>query len=134
MRNFFPSRKKRAFIPSPSKTTPEKSPRTVASVASVIARSWCEPVHAFVAFSWHFSHALRPTNAASAGAALFVAGLRNESRTSASGHEATTRAAATTAASLHRARPSVTASGPRHLRRLERRPADGGRHVDLDDS
>jgi hypothetical protein len=39
IRNLLPSRKKRAFIPSPSKTAPEKSPLTVASVASAIARS-----------------------------------------------------------------------------------------------
>ncbi len=80
MRNFPCSRKNRAFIPSPSKTTPEKSPLTVASVASVIARSWCEPVQAFVAFPWQRAHAARPTKAASA-ATVHLAGVRSDSRT-----------------------------------------------------
>ncbi len=68
-------------MPSPSKATPEKSPLTVASVASVIAWSWCEPVQALVAFSWQRAHAARPTNAASATAGASAAGARKDSRT-----------------------------------------------------
>ena len=81
MRYLVPSRKKRARIPSPSKRTPEKSPRTVSAVASVIAWSWCEPVQALVAASWHFAQATRPTKVASAGATLGAAGVRSASRT-----------------------------------------------------
>jgi len=81
MRNLTPSRKNRAFIPSPSKTTPEKSPLTVASLAALIARSWCEPVQALVSFSWQRAHALRPTKVASAVTAALAAGGRRASRT-----------------------------------------------------
>jgi len=58
---------KRVTTPAARNSASSKLPSTVVSPASRIARSWCEPCHAFACAAWQLAHTARPTNGTAAG-------------------------------------------------------------------
>jgi hypothetical protein len=94
-----PSRRKKVEVtPAWLNFAFAKLPSTVASIASAIARSWCEPCQASRSFAWHEAHAAPPMNSAAAGAATLVtagvpAGARENHHTAAAESASTASAA-----------------------------------------